>query len=63
MKDANQRDLTGYGRHRPAATIRDLCGAPPLGWYTGRYSDNTRRLVMEETETLHDSDACNDDLP
>ena len=45
------------------ATIRDICGAPPLGWYTGRYSDNTRRLVMEETETLYDSDAYNDDLP
>ena len=45
------------------ATIRDICGAAPLGWYTGRYSDNTRRLVMEETETLYDSDADNDDLP
>lgn len=47
------------------ATIRDICGAPPLGWYTGRYSPNTRRLVMEETETLYDSDAdaYNDDLP
>ena len=44
------------------ATIRDICGAAPLGWYTGRYSDNTRRLVMEETETLYDSDAYNDDL-
>jgi allantoinase len=45
------------------AAIRDICGAPPLGWYTGRYSPNTRRLVMEETETLYDSDAYNDDLP
>jgi chitin deacetylase len=45
------------------AAIREICGAPPLGWYTGRYSDNTRRLVMEETETLYDSDAYNDDLP
>jgi peptidoglycan/xylan/chitin deacetylase (PgdA/CDA1 family) len=45
------------------ATIRDICGTPPLGWYTGRYSPNTRRLVMEETETLYDSDAYNDDLP
>ena len=45
------------------ATIRDICGAPPLGWYTGRYSPNTRRLVMEETETLYNSDAYNDDLP
>lgn len=48
---------------RTVATIRDICGAAPAGWYTGRYSDNTRRLVMEETDTLYDSDACNDDLP
>jgi allantoinase len=46
-----------------AATIREICGAPPLGWYTGRYSQNTRRLVMEETDGLYDSDAYNDDLP
>lgn len=45
------------------ATIRAICGAPPLGWYTGRYSENTRRLVMEETETLYDSDSYSDDLP
>ena len=45
------------------ATIARICGAPPLGWYTGRYSDNTRRLVMEESPTLYDSDAYNDDLP
>ena len=44
-------------------TIRDICGVQPLGWYTGRYSENTRRLVMEETDTLYDFDAYNDDLP
>ncbi len=43
--------------------ISEIAGAPPLGWYTGRGSVNTRRLVMEETETLYDSDAYNDDLP
>ena len=43
--------------------ITDIVGAPPLGWYTGRCSVNTRRLVMEETETLYDSDSYNDDLP
>jgi putative urate catabolism protein len=45
------------------ATIRELTGAAPLGWYTGRCSMNTRRLVMEETETIYDSDSYNDDLP
>ncbi len=59
MPEAQEREHI----RRTVATIRDLCGAPPLGWYTGRYSDNTRRLVMEETETLYDSDAYNDDLP
>lgn len=44
-------------------TIARITGAPPLGWYTGRFSRNTRRLVMEETQTLYDSDCYNDDLP
>jgi allantoinase len=48
---------------RTVETIRRITGSPPLGWYTGRYSYNTRRLVMEETETLYDSDCYNDDLP
>ena len=45
------------------ATILETTGSPPLGWYTGRYSPNTRRLVMEETKTIYNSDAYNDDLP
>ena len=36
---------------------------PPLGWYTGRVSHNTRRLLREEGGFLYDSDAYNDDLP
>jgi allantoinase len=43
--------------------IHRITGTEPLGWYTGRYSKNTRRLVMEETNTLYDSDCYNDDLP
>ncbi|MBI1734026.1 MAG: allantoinase PuuE [Candidatus Rokubacteria bacterium] len=38
-------------------------GSRPLGWYTGRVSPNTRRLVVEEGGFLYDSDAYNDDLP
>ena len=38
-------------------------GSRPLGWYTGRMSPNTRRLVVEEGGFLYDSDAYNDDLP
>ncbi len=44
-------------------TIKRITGSEPLGWYTGRYSVRTRRLVMEETNTLYDSDCYNDDLP
>jgi chitin deacetylase len=40
-----------------------LTGSRPLGWYTGRLSENTRRLVAEEGGFLYDSDAYNDDLP
>lgn len=43
--------------------IAALCGRRPLGWYTGRVSDNTRRLVREEGGFLYSSDAYNDDLP
>jgi allantoinase len=38
-------------------------GARPLGWYLGRCSVNTRRLVMEEGGFLYDSDSYADDLP
>ena len=27
--------------------IEKACGQRPVGWYTGRISDNTRRLVVE----------------
>jgi len=40
-----------------------LCGAPPLGWYTGRTSENTRRLVVEHGGFLYDADDYSDDLP
>lgn len=43
--------------------IRDLTGERPLGWYTGRTSPNTRRLVAEEGGFLYDADDYSDDLP
>lgn len=43
--------------------IKNLTGERPLGWYTGRTSPNTRRLVAEEGGFLYDSDAYDDDLP
>ncbi|MFZ6049714.1 allantoinase PuuE [Pseudomonas sp. CR3202] len=43
--------------------IERICGRRPLGWYTGRVSPNTRRLLREEGGFLYSSDAYNDDLP
>jgi allantoinase len=43
--------------------ITRLVGRRPAGWYTGRPSPNTRRLVVETGGFLYDSDAYNDDLP
>ncbi|WP_077530973.1 allantoinase PuuE [Vreelandella utahensis] len=42
---------------------RALTGATPLGWYTGRDSPNTRRLVLEQQQFLYDADSYADDLP
>jgi allantoinase len=38
-------------------------GASPLGWYTGRDSPQTRRLLVEHGGLLYDSDSYADDLP
>jgi len=43
--------------------LTDLTGAPPLGWYTGRDSPNTRRLVVEHGGFAYDADSYADDLP
>lgn len=44
-------------------TLTRMIGRRPVGWYTGRPSPNTRRLVVEIGGFLYDSDAYNDDLP
>ena len=41
----------------------EVCGKQPVGWYTGRDSPNTRRLVVEHGGFLYDSDYYGDDLP
>jgi allantoinase len=41
----------------------ELVGQRPLGWYTGRDSPNTRRLVADEGGFEYDSDYYGDDLP
>ena len=44
-------------------SIENMTGSRPLGWYTGRDSQNTRRLVVEHGGFLYDSDSYADDLP
>ena len=40
-----------------------LTGARPLGWYAGRSSPNTRRLVVQDGGFVYDADDYSDDLP
>ena len=44
-------------------TIEDLTGKRPVGWYTGRVSPQTARLVAEDGGFLYHSDSYSDDLP
>jgi putative urate catabolism protein len=45
------------------AILTEIAGTRPLGWYTGRVSPQTRRLVAEEGGFLYDADSYADDLP
>lgn len=45
------------------ATLSELTGERPLGWYTGRSSENTLRLVAEDGGFLYCADDYSDDLP
>jgi len=53
-------------RHEIAEAIRvhtEATGARPLGWYTGRSSINTNRLLMQAGGFLYLCDSYADDLP
>ena len=45
------------------AIFRELTGSAPSGWYTGRDSPNTRRLIVEHGGFRYDADHYGDDLP
>jgi peptidoglycan/xylan/chitin deacetylase (PgdA/CDA1 family) len=60
MPEATER------KHIAQATqqLKELCGSAWTGgWYTGRDSPNTRRLVVEQGGCDYDSDYYGDDLP
>ncbi len=48
---------------RAVVVIKRLTGKAPEGWYTGRDSPNTRRLVVEHGGFVYDADSYADDLP
>jgi allantoinase len=61
LPEATERRHMGRG-HRPV--LKELTGGQwPLGWYTGRDSPNTRRLVVDQGGYEYDSDYYGDDLP
>ncbi len=59
MPEAQEREHIA----RAVQVIREVTGQRPLGWYTGRTSENTRRLVAEHGGFLYDADSYADDLP
>ena len=56
-------DVEREHMRRAIETIERMTGNRPLGWYTGRVSANTRRLVVEDGGFLYDADSYADDLP
>jgi peptidoglycan/xylan/chitin deacetylase (PgdA/CDA1 family) len=44
-------------------SIKAMTGKAPVGWMTGRPSENTRRLLAEHGGFLYDRDTLNDELP
>jgi putative urate catabolism protein len=60
LPEATERRHIDIGTH----VLKDMTGgAWPLGWYTGRDSPNTRRLVVDQGGYEYDSDYYGDDLP
>ncbi|MFZ9406952.1 MAG: allantoinase PuuE [Burkholderiaceae bacterium] len=59
MDEATEREHLRLGLQ----IIESLTGQRPQGWYTGRDSPNTRRLVVDEGNLLYDSDYYGDELP
>ena len=59
MDEAQEREHLQRG----VQIIQELTGERPLGWYTGRDSPNTHRLVADHGGFEYDSDSYADDLP
>jgi allantoinase len=60
LPEATERRHVGLA----SQLLKELTGGEwPLGWYTGRDSPNTRRLVADQGGYEYDSDYYGDDLP
>jgi putative urate catabolism protein len=59
VDEATEREHLCLGR----AAVEAVTGQPCTGWYTGRDSPRTRRLVVEAGGFEYDSDYYGDDLP
>jgi len=60
LPEATERRHVGVATH----VLKEITGGEwPLGWYTGRDSPNTRRLVVDQGGYEYDSDYYGDDLP
>lgn len=42
---------------------QSMTGEKPKGWYLGRMSTNTRKLIIDEGSFLYDADSYADDIP
>ena len=63
-------DYRDFSYEEEGADMRDAIrihttatGERPLGWYTGRTSEHTLKLVLEDGGFLYSSDSYSDDLP
>ena len=59
VDEATEREHLRLGRQ----AVEHVTGQPCTGWYTGRDSPNTRRLVADAGGFEYDSDHYGDDLP
>ncbi len=59
MDEAQEREHM----HKGIEILKNLTGQMPAGWYTGRDSPNTRRLLVDQGGFEYDSDYYGDDLP
>jgi putative urate catabolism protein len=61
-KDFSRDEESAYMREA-IRVHTETTGARPLGWYTGRSSEHTLKIVLDDGGFLYSSDSYADDLP